>query len=218
YELLTGRTPFDAKRLWAEGYEAILRTIREVDPPKPSTRLSTLNSEDLRDIAAKRRAEPQKLNRLVRGDLDWVGRKCIEKDRTRRYDTANALVMDLKRSLGGEPVVARPPSNLYRFQKLVRRNKALFASATVVALALMSGAIVSAWQAARATRFAREANHQRQVATNEAARATTLFEKSEQARKENERLLYVANMEQIQQAWEQKNVGRVRELLKDTEN
>jgi serine/threonine protein kinase len=89
YELLTGRTPFDTQALLAAGYDAVMRTIREEEPPKPSTRLSTLAREELSQVAARRGAEPARLGRLVRGDLDWIVMKALEKDRNRRYDSAN---------------------------------------------------------------------------------------------------------------------------------
>src|SRR5262245_39279496 len=143
YELLTGRTPFDTKKLLEAGFEAILQTIREVEPPKPSTRLSTLSAEELRDVAERRKAEPQKLGKLVHGDLDWIVMKALEKERVRRYETANGLAMDLKRHLSHEPVVARPPSNLYRFERLVRRNKVVFAASTAATTALILGLVVS---------------------------------------------------------------------------
>ena len=143
YELLTGRTPFDTQKLLATGYEAVMRTIREEDPPKPSTRLSTLQEVELSTTAVQRGSEPAKLNRLVRGDLDWIVMKCLEKDRARRYETASALAQDLERHLGHEPVLARPPSNLYRLQKLVRRNKLAFAAGSLVSASLVLGLGIS---------------------------------------------------------------------------
>jgi serine/threonine protein kinase len=152
YELLTGRTPFDAKHLVEAGIDEMRRTIREQDPPKPSTRLATLSDADLTTVAAQHGAEPRRLPGLVSGDLDWVVMKALEKDRTRRYDTANGFAMDIKRHLNNEPIVARPPSNLYLFQKLVRRNKLAVTATTAVALALITGFGVSTWQAVRARR------------------------------------------------------------------
>ena len=105
------------------------RTIREKEPARPSTRLSTMLGADLTTIAKHRQAEPPKLIHLVRGDLDWIVMKALEKDRTRRYETANGLAMDIQRHLNNEPVVARPPSRLYEFQKTVRRHKFGFAAA-----------------------------------------------------------------------------------------
>jgi serine/threonine protein kinase len=152
YELLTGRPPFDPQQLLASGLDEMRRTIREQDPPKPSTRLATLSDADLTTAAARRSAEPRKLSGLVSGDLDWVVMKALEKDRTRRYDTANGLAMDIERHLNNEPIIARPPSNLYRFQKLIRRNKLAVTATIAVALALVAGFGVSTWQTVRARR------------------------------------------------------------------
>jgi serine/threonine protein kinase len=145
YELLTGKPPFDAQTLAKSGLDEIRRTIREVEPPKPSTRLSTLTAADLTTVAKHRGAEAAKLSNLMRGDLDWIVMKCLEKDRTRRYDTANGVAMDIERYLHNEPIVARPPSALYRFHKMVRRHKLAFAAATFVAASLVIGLTVSTW-------------------------------------------------------------------------
>jgi tetratricopeptide (TPR) repeat protein len=152
YELLTGNTPFDAKELLAAGMDEMRRKIREDEPARPSTCLSTMLAMDLTTVAKHRHAEPPRLIHLIRGDLDWLVMKCLEKDRTRRYETANALAMDLQRHLNDEPVVARPPSTAYRFQKLVRRNKLAFAAVAAVTTALVLGIVVSSWQAIRATK------------------------------------------------------------------
>lgn len=139
YELLTGRTPFDPQELISSGLDQMRRTIRELEPPRPSTRLSTLLAADLTSVAKRHGAEAPKLIHLIRGDLDWIVMKALEKDRTRRYETANALAMDVQRFLQNEPVEARPPSNLYRFRKLVRRNQTVFIAAGAVVLALALG-------------------------------------------------------------------------------
>jgi serine/threonine protein kinase len=112
YELLTGKTPFDPKELVASGLDAMRRTIREKEPSRPSTKLSTMMAAELMTTANRRQIEPDKLTRIVRGDLDWIVMKALEKDRTRRYETANGLAMDVKHYLQDEPVVARPPSKL----------------------------------------------------------------------------------------------------------
>ena len=143
YELLTGQTPFDAKKLQQAGLDEMRRTIREQEPARPSTCLSTMLGADLTAIAKSRNAEPPKLIHLVRGDLDWIVMKALDKERTRRYETANGLAADIERHLSNEPVVARPPSNLYRFQKLVRRNKLIFATAIIVSASLIVGFGVS---------------------------------------------------------------------------
>jgi len=146
YELLTGRTPFDAKELLQAGLDEMRRRIREEEPMRPSTRLSTMVDADLTEIAEQRRSEPGKLTRFIRGDLDWIVMKCLEKDRTRRYETANGLAMDIRRHLGNEPVMACPPSAAYRFQKMVRRNKIAFAAVGAVAAALVIGLGIATWQ------------------------------------------------------------------------
>jgi serine/threonine protein kinase len=151
YELLTGATPFDRKRLRAAPPTELLRILKEEDPPRPSTRL-TESKESLATLAARRRTDPQQLAREVRGDLDWIVMKALEKDRTRRYETANGLARDVERFLADEPVEARPPSAAYRLQKLARRHRAWFAGAAVVALLLVAATAVSAWLAIRATR------------------------------------------------------------------
>ena len=157
YELLTGKTPLDAKDLVAAGFEAMRKMIQEKEPPRPSTRISSLSNAEQSTMASQRQAEPPKLIRLVRGDLDWVTMKCLEKDRSRRYGTANGLAADIERHLNNEPVVARPPSNIYRFQKFVRRNKLAFAAVTAISCVLVFGTIVSTWLAVRATRAERRA-------------------------------------------------------------
>jgi serine/threonine protein kinase len=156
YELLAGSTPFDAKELMASGIDAMRKTIREKEPQRPSTKLSqTLVAADVRRLKSPAadtpgseeeiRASSRRLLRvretitLLKGDLDWIVMKCLEKDRSRRYDTANGLAADLKRHLDNEPVTARPPSQLYRLQKMVRRNKAASLAVASVALALVLG-------------------------------------------------------------------------------
>src|SRR6185503_10833734 len=151
YELLTGRTPFDAEQLLRSGMDGIRKTLREQEPLKPSTRLNTLAAADLTTAATARHAEPPKLLHQVRGDLDWVVMKCLEKDRGRRYETANAIASDLQRHLTNEAVLARPPSAAYRFSRLVRRNTLAFAAAGAIAGALLLGLVAAAWQAVRAT-------------------------------------------------------------------
>src|SRR5437764_7440257 len=140
YELLTGSTPFDAKTLRQAAYAEIQRIIREVEPPKPSTRLSTLG-EMLTKVAAHRGIDPRKLGALMRGDLDWIVMKCLEKDRTRRYETANELGIEIERHLKNETVLARPTSAAYRVRKFVRRHKLGVAAAAAIALTLVLGVI-----------------------------------------------------------------------------
>src|SRR5438445_4208643 len=164
YELLTGKTPFEAKDLLRAGVDEIRRVIRYQEPMRPSTRLSTMLAGELTVTARHRHIESPGLVNLVRGDLDWIVMKALEKDRSRRYDTVNGLAMDVRRYLADEPVVARPPSNLYRFQKLARRNKLAFAAVTSISTMLVVGVLVSTWQAIRATRAEREQVRLRQRA------------------------------------------------------
>src|SRR5262245_50491632 len=146
YELLTGQRPFEDSRLVQAGIDEIRRIIREEDPPRPSTRLSTLSADEQTTVAARRQSQPPKLRGLLTGDLDWIVMKCLEKERTRRYETASGLSMDIERYLKNEPVIARPPSKLYEFQKMVRRHKLSFAAAAAVIIALSVGLGASTWQ------------------------------------------------------------------------
>jgi hypothetical protein len=136
YELLTSATPFDREKLAKAALDEIRRMIRETEPPKPSTRLQTLGDK-LADVAKHRHTEPAALSRLVRGDLDWITMKCLEKDPRRRYETASGLALDLQHCLSNEPVIACAPSIAYRFGKLVRRNRVAFAAGAAVAASLV---------------------------------------------------------------------------------
>jgi serine/threonine protein kinase len=139
YELLTGHTPFDPQKLIKSGLDEMRRTIREEEPPRPSTRLSTMLRADLTAVAKRQGAEPPRLVHFIRGDLDWIVMRALEKDRTRRFESASSLALDVQRFLRNEPIEARPPSGLYRFQKWVRRNKTVFAAGTAVFAALVLG-------------------------------------------------------------------------------
>ena len=143
YELLTGKTPFDTGKLLAVGLDEMRRAIREKEPERPSTRLSALPGQELSTTAQSRGLDAPKLVSQLRGDLDWIVMKALEKDRARRYETAGGLAADLERHLQNEPVTAGRPSRLYRFQKLVRRNKLAFAAAGAVTTALIAGLTVS---------------------------------------------------------------------------
>jgi serine/threonine protein kinase len=154
YELLTGTTPFGKKRLQQTAFDEVLRIIREEEPPTPSTRLGT--TEELPSIAANRGVEPKKLSGLVRGELDWIVMKCLEKDRNRRYETTNGLAQDIERYLHDEPVQACPPSAGYRLRKFLRRHKGPMAAACAVFLVLVGGLVTTTWGflSARAARDA----------------------------------------------------------------
>ena len=164
YELLTGQTPFNAKELFAAGVEEMRRIIREKEPVRPSTCISTLNGADQTTVAKRRQSDLPKLIHQVRGDLDWIVMKCLEKDRTRRYDTANAVAQDLNRHLHSEPISAGAPGALYKLQKFGRRHRTALAVASGFVLILLAGSVVSTWQAIRANRNAREQVRQRHLA------------------------------------------------------
>ena len=151
YELLTGTTPLTSRRVKEAALLEVLRVIREEEPPRPSTRLSQ-SAESLPTISAQRQTEPARLTKLVRGELDWIVMKALEKNRDRRYETANALAMDVQRYLTDEPVQACPPSRWYRLRKVARRHKGVLTAAAVVFLALVAGTAAATWQAVRATR------------------------------------------------------------------
>ena len=227
YELLTGKTPFDARELVQSGIDAMRKTIREREPQRPSTRLSTMLGDALTTTASTHGTDSVKLLKLIRGDLDWIVMKCLEKDRTRRYESANGLAADLKRHLDNEPVVARPPSTAYRFQKAFRRNKLVFAAAGAVAGALLLGVVISAWQAVRATQATRAESRARLVAEAAQADAQTKQREAEgersradaqariatESQAQSRRLLYAADMNLAQQSLKQNNLGKARRLL-----
>ncbi len=198
YQLLTGHTPFDSEDLRSRGYAEMQRIICEQDPVKPSTKLTTLGGM-LADIAGCHSATTEQLLKSVRGDLDWIVMKALEKDRTRRYETANGLAVDIERHLNHEPVLARQPSKLYRFRKLVRRNKMVFAAVTAIAAVLVLGVLASTWQAVRATNARRSESRLRQQAqANELAMR---------------QLAYASDMSLAQQSLEMNDLGRARRLL-----
>src|SRR5215472_6289857 len=156
YELLTGKTPFDTKALLASGLDELRRAIREKEPVRPSTRVSTMLDAERTTTAKHRQTQAPKLITLLRGDLDWIVMKCLEKDRKRRYETANGLARDIQRHLNCEPVVARPPSKLYEFQRTVRRHKVGFAAGAAVIVVLALGVVVSTWEARQAKQAEKE--------------------------------------------------------------
>jgi WD40 repeat protein/serine/threonine protein kinase len=224
YELLTGTTPFDKDRFKEAGYDEMRRILREEEPPKPSTRISTLGrsvlpsrafpaadttrqarptaqapTTDLATIAAQRQCDPKRLSRLFRGELDWIVMRCLEKDRNRRYETASALAADVKRYLQDEPVQACPPSAGYRLRKFAHKNRKLLAVVAAFALLLTAGTVISLWQAVRATRAEHTSNEER--------------DRAEAETKRSRRNLYDAHMRLAQSAWEEARVKRVLDLL-----
>ena len=155
YELLAGSPPFTAQQLRGAAFTEMLRMIREVEPPKPSTRLSS--SAELPSIAANRKLEPGRLTRQVHGDLDWIVMKALEKDRGRRYDTPGNFAEDIERYLHHEAILARPPSAVYKLRKFAHRNRAVVLTAAAMAAALLAGTAVATWQAVVAIRATEEA-------------------------------------------------------------
>ncbi len=185
YELLTGSPPFTRKELEKAGLLEMLRVIREQEPSKPSTKLST--AEGLPTLAANRGTEPAMLTKLVRGELDWIVMKALEKDRNRRYETANGFAMDVQRYLADEPVQACPPSVGYRLRKFVRRNKGPVLAASLIILALVGGVIGTSWGMVRAIHAedaaraeAIETDQARKDADRQAATATSIAESLKQ--------------------------------------
>jgi serine/threonine protein kinase len=164
FELLTGSTPFDTSELLRTGLDEIRRVIREEEPVRPSAHLARLTPEQLAAVSKRRKTDPARLVRTVRGDLDWIVIKAVEKDRMRRYETANGLALDVKRFLNNETVSARPPSKLYKFQKSVARNKLVFAGAGVVATLLVASLIVVSISLARERQVRLEADSDKQKA------------------------------------------------------
>jgi WD40 repeat protein/serine/threonine protein kinase len=170
YELLTGMTPLDGEELRSKGYAEIQRIIQEEEPPKPSTRLSTMG-EALTGIAAYRQSSPDSLRKSVQGDLDWIVMKCLEKDRTRRFETANELAVDIKRHINNEPIIARPPSAAYKLQKAWRRNKVIYTAVAAVVIALLLGLGISTWQAWIANSARMQSEADREIAVQEKHKA-----------------------------------------------
>jgi len=166
YELLTGTQPFPEEELRSSGWAEVQRIIAEKEPPTPSRRLSTLTAEQRTELENRHQESPNHISGTLRGDLDWIVMKCLEKDRNRRYETANGLARDLQRHLANEPITARPPSRLYELQKTVRRHKVGFAAAVAILLVILLGACVSAWQAIRAKHA--QADAEQQAATAQA--------------------------------------------------
>ncbi len=165
YQLLTGMLPFDSRTLRSAGYDGIVKIIRETEPPRPSTRLSALGAEPASNgngatpkaLAAHRDTDFASLQRQLRGELDWIVMKCLEKDRARRYESASGLALDVRRYLDNEPVLAGPPSRAYRMRKLIQRHRGFVVAGAAVTGALVIGLGVAASQAVRAKRSAGEA-------------------------------------------------------------
>jgi WD40 repeat protein/serine/threonine protein kinase len=208
YELLTGTLPFESQTLRRGSLEQMRQVLREEEPKTPSTRVSTLDAEASTKLVKSCQSDADSLRHKLRGDLDWITLKAMEKDRMRRYQTAHALAEDIERHLSNEPVSAGRPGTLYRFQKLVRRNKGVFAAVAVVAVVLVLGVVVSTWQAARAARAERTQTRLRHEAETARAEETAQRQKAEA-------LAYASDMSLAQQALAMNDLGRAKRLLED---
>jgi serine/threonine protein kinase/WD40 repeat protein len=227
YELLTGRTPFDPKALAEAGLDEVRRRIREDEPARPSTRLSTLAGAEQTEIATRRRSGAPELIGLLRGDLDWIVMRCLEKNRSRRYETASDLAQDIKRFLANEPISARPPSTAYRLQKFARRHKAAIASAFAISFFLSAGLAASTIsfikeRKARAraesaeqaqTSLRQQAEKARELADRRREEAAFQQKRAEENALAARRALYAADMSLAQHALKANNLGRARRLL-----
>ena len=185
YELLTGTTPFDRRRLREAAYDDLLRIIREEEPHKPSTRISTLGESATR-VSAHRQTDPKSLSRMLHGELDWIVMKALEKDRTRRYESANGLAADVRRYLADAAVSACPPSAAYRFRKFARRNKAVLGTLAMIGVVLVAASVFSTWQAIRAMRAEDAAQASLRNANLARSEADSQRERAEAARADSE--------------------------------
>jgi hypothetical protein len=215
YELLTGRTPFDAQQLLASGLEAMRRTIREQEPERPSTKLSTMLEGELTTTAKHRHTEAVKLIHSLRGDLDWIVMKCLEKDRARRYETANGLAMDIQRHSNNEPIVARPPSRAYRLQKLIQRNKLVFAGTAAASAALLIGLAASTWMFFREREARQRAVAAERSESDLRLKETLLRQEAEAARQNEKRLRDHAEENERKTIEEAVRSAQVSKFLKD---
>lgn len=164
YELLTGSTPIAADSIRKEAILNVLEIIRQEDPPRPSVRLSSSNQAAINGISQQRRIDPVRLKTILRAELDWIAMKALEKDRTRRYPTANALGVELQRYLTGEPIIARPPSAAYRVQKFIRRNRGLVSSLAAIFSILILGVVGTSWFGYSAEQSRQNADLQKSIA------------------------------------------------------
>ena len=213
YELLTGSVPFSRQELQASGFLEMLRVIREVEPPRPSTKLS--KSGTLPSVADVRRTDPQKLVSLIRGELDWIILKCLEKDRGRRYQAASGLARDLEHYLADEPVEACPPNAGYRLRKFARKHRTALVTATAFAGLLVAAVVMSTSLAVWAMSARREARRLQTTAEQAGREALEAKAEADAQRDEARLAAYASGVGLAQRAWEENNVVRARELLAD---
>jgi serine/threonine protein kinase/tetratricopeptide (TPR) repeat protein len=211
YELLTGTTPLEKRRFKEAAWDEIKRLIREEEPPRPSLRLSS--SDALPTLAARRQTEPAKLSRLVKGDLDWIVLKALEKDRNRRYETANGLSMDVQRHLSGEPVLAAPPSVTYRLRKFLRKRRGPVLAAALMLLALVSGISGTSWGLVEAVKQRDAADDARAAEAGQRQLAEANATKAVAAAKEETRQRHIADAhaKKAAEAAEQERKAKERE-------
>jgi WD40 repeat protein/serine/threonine protein kinase len=212
YELLTAATPFDATRLRSAALEEMRRIIREEDPPRPSTRVSTLG-DALSAVARHRRVEPARLGAIIRGDLDWITMKCLEKDRGRRYGTASDLAADVQRHLTGEAVIAAPPSRTYRLRKFVRKHRGPVIAAGLVTGALVLGVIGTTTGLVWAEHERRQADLARQAETREKEKAIAAERRATEHAEFQRRLTYGRSVALAHSAWQFGNGAQAYKLL-----
>jgi serine/threonine protein kinase len=180
YELLAGATPFEKERLQAAPFDELRRIIRDEEPPHPSVRVSTLAADLASTVAQRRRTEPRRLTQQVRGELDWIVMKCLEKDRNRRYETANNLALDVQHYLHDEPVRACPPSAAYRLRKFARRNRVTLLTVGMIAMTLVVATVLSIWLALRAIEAERLAEDRLKAESLAHQQAEVSFQKARQ--------------------------------------
>ena len=212
YELLTGTTPIDPVRFRQTGYAEMQRMIREEEPLIPSKRLSTLSEQSTR-IASNRGVDLRSLSSTVRGELDWIVMKALEKDRNRRYETARGLSLDIDRYLRDEAVVASPPSSLYQLRKFARRNRTVLATITMIGMALIVGIGIATWQAVRARSAEGVARREGARASAEAVRAGQALANEETKRRELQQQKYISDMNAASLAYREGDFVRIRDLL-----
>lgn len=220
YELLSGSLPFSKEYLRQGGFDRLRRVIREEEPPTPSTQITSLNAEKSTHVTQARDTRIKELKRELQGELDWIVLKAMEKDRQRRYETASGLAMDIRRYLDDEPILARPPSSVYRLSKLVNRNRAVFLTVGSVAAAILVGLVAAIWGLTQANEQRRLAQSERETAIQERRvadqarqKATSLANNLASQAETLRRAKYTAEMNAAYQAWRDGNIGHASALV-----
>ncbi len=201
YKLLTGTTPFDEKDLLGKGYGEMQRMIKEQDPPKPSTRASTLTGESLTTISRNRSLDPRSFNQSMKGDLDWIVMKALEKDRNRRYESASAMAADLRRHLADEPIEAGAPGAIVHLTKFVRRHRTMVGTLAAIFVVTLVGAVVSTLSYLRAEELRKQAEAAGTQLALQLSETEEARNAEAKARETAKSLLYVSDMNLAMQAW-----------------